>query len=507
MNHWIMLPILIPVVFSMLILTLVRHDIFLTRVFSMSATVLTFATGLFLLSLSWGGEITSYHVGNWAAPFGINLVLDRLSAMMLVLTSTLSFFVLLYSLGSWDRRGPHFHTLFQLQVMGINGAFLTGDLFNLFVFFEVLLIASYGLMVHGGGPSRMRAGIQYVAINLIGSALFLIGVGLIYSVTGTLNMADLSLKVAATPSGDQAILQTGAILLLLVFAIKAALVPIHTWLPGTYSEAPGPVAALFAIMTKVGVYSTVRVYFLIFGSTAGAAAGLADQWLLGAAVLTLIVGALGVLAAKSLGVLVSFAVIGSIGTLVIPISMAHPEALSAALFYLIHSTFAAAALFLIVDRLIQSRGTLRDRLKPSPEFFAKGTLAALFFVAAIAMTGMPPLSGFLGKLMVLKSSLHVHWGGWVWALILVTSLFTLIGFSKAGSLLFWKPSSETGSSNAKIESNHSAGLVAIAGLLLVLILQSVFAGPVHTFSSNISAQIFSPHLYIEAVLSEKEGQK
>ncbi len=188
--------------------------------------------------------------------------------------------VLLYAIGGWDQRGKHFHPLYQFQLMGINGAFLTGDFFNLFVFFEILLIASYGLMVHGGGGLRVKAGVQYVVTNLVGSSVFLIAVGMIYSVTGTLNMADLARIVPKVPAADQALLQTGAVLLLLVFAVKAALVPLHFWLPGTYANAPGPVAALFAIMTKVGAYSIIRLYVLAFGADAGEAAWLAAPWLL-----------------------------------------------------------------------------------------------------------------------------------------------------------------------------------------------------------------------------------
>ena len=252
MNHWLILPILLPAVLGALLVVAARHDALLSRVFSVASCVLLLIVGLVLLGMASDGSIRVYALGDWVAPFGIVLVLDRLSALMLVLTALLGLGVLLYAVGGWDERGKHFHPLFQFQLMGLNGAFLTGDFFNLFVFFEILLIASYGLMVHGGGGLRVKAGVQYVVTNLVGSSLFLIAVGLIYSVTGTLNMADLALKVPQVPPADQALLQTGAVLLLLVFGVKAALVPLHFWLPGTYANAPGPVAALFAIMTKVG---------------------------------------------------------------------------------------------------------------------------------------------------------------------------------------------------------------------------------------------------------------
>jgi len=296
MNHWIILPILLPAMVAPLIALTVRHDIVLCRVFSVASTVLLLLLGGVLMGTTTAEPVQTYNLGNWLAPFGIVLVLDRLSAMLLVLTAVLGLAVVLYAINGWDRAGHHFHPLFQLQLMGINGAFLTGDLFNLFVFFEVLLIASYGLMVHAGGPARMRAGVQYVAINLVGSSVFLVAVGLIYSVTGTLNMAHLALEAGRVSAADRALLEIGGLLLLLVFAVKAALVPLHFWLPGTYANAPAPVAALFAIMTKVGAYAIIRVYTLIFGAGAAASAGLAGPWLLPLALITLVGGMAGVLA-------------------------------------------------------------------------------------------------------------------------------------------------------------------------------------------------------------------
>ncbi|MCK9259573.1 MAG: monovalent cation/H+ antiporter subunit D, partial [Azoarcus sp.] len=268
MNQWIIFAILLPALMAPVLVLAARHDIVLARALSVAASVcqLVLAVGLMVSASSEPPQM--YALGDWPAPFGIVLVLDRLSALMLLLSALLSLLVLLYAIGGWDTRGRHFHALWQFQLMGINGAFLTGDFFNLFVFFEILLIASYGLMVHGGGRDRIGAGVQYVVVNLLGSTLFLISVGMIYSVTGTLNMADLALKVPELAAGDRAILHVGALLLLLVFGVKAALVPLHFWLPGTYANAPAPVAALFAIMTKVGAYSIIRLYVLAFGAEA-----------------------------------------------------------------------------------------------------------------------------------------------------------------------------------------------------------------------------------------------
>ncbi|MFT7147867.1 MAG: multicomponent K+:H+ antiporter subunit D, partial [Yoonia sp.] len=284
MNHWLIAPIILPAMLAPFIVLAARYHIGIQRVFSIAGVLALIAIAA---GLVWGasdGTIMLYLLGDWAAPFGIVLVGDRLSTMMVLLTAVLALFVLLYAVASgWDDRGRHFHALFQFQLMGIMGAFLTGDLFNLFVFFEVLLIASYGLMIHAGGDARLRAGVQYVLFNLIGSTLFLFALGAIYAETGTLNMADLANRVALIgPEGTVGI-RVAAVLLLLVFAIKAAVVPLHFWLPSSYAEAPAPVAALFAIMTKVGAYAIIRVYTMIFPPGLEATAGLHEQWLLPAA--------------------------------------------------------------------------------------------------------------------------------------------------------------------------------------------------------------------------------
>ncbi|HEY9548447.1 MAG TPA: monovalent cation/H+ antiporter subunit D, partial [Kiloniellaceae bacterium] len=385
MNHWIIVPVVLPSMMAPFIVLALRHDMLLQRVFSAAATVALLAVSIALTVAAAGGPPELYALGNWPAPFGIVLVLDRLAALMVLLTSLLAVAVVIYAISSgWDKRGRHFHALFQFQLMGINGAFLTGDVFNLFVFFEVLLIASYGLMLHGGGTARLQAGVQYVVINLGGSTLFLIAVGTIYGITGTLNMADLAVKVPLIPEGDQALLRVGALLLLVVFGVKAALVPIHFWLPATYANAPAPVAALFAVMTKVGAYSIIRVFTLAFGGNAGADAWLAADWLLPAALVTLVVGSVGTLGATAMTRLICFSVIASMGTLLTAVALSTPAAMTAALFYLIHSVLAGAALFLISDQIVSRRGAAGDRLVAAPRIANAGLLAGLFFLAAIA---------------------------------------------------------------------------------------------------------------------------
>ncbi|MDZ4135660.1 MAG: monovalent cation/H+ antiporter subunit D, partial [Paracoccaceae bacterium] len=404
MNHWIIAPVILPALLAPFIVLVMRHDLSLQRVFSLAGTLALAAIALGLLFYASVNPPEAYYLGNWPAPFGIVLVLDRLAAMMVALTAGLALLVQIYVIGTgWDARGKHFHALFQFQLMGICGAFLTGDAFNLFVFFEVLLIASYGLMIHGGGANRLRAGVQYVAFNLVGSTLFLFALATIYAVTGTLNMADLALKLASLPAGDAALIRVGGVLLLLVFAVKGALVPLQFWLPGTYAFAPGPVAALFAVMTKVGAYAVIRVFTLIFPTDTAATGFFFADLLLPAALLTLALGALGTLGASGMARLVAFAAIGSMGTLFIAVAQFTPQAMTAALYYLLHSTLATAVLFLVADLVLDRRGTdsLRKALPPIAQ---NGLLAALFFAGAIAMAGMPPLSGFLGKLSVLDAT-------------------------------------------------------------------------------------------------------
>ena len=314
MTHWIVAPIILPALVAPFIVLAARYHIGIQRVFSVAGVLALIAIALGLAWQVSDGSVIYYRLGDWAAPFGIVVVGDRLSTLMVLLTSVLALFVLLYSIGSgWDDRGRHFHALFQFQLMGILGAFLTGDLFNLFVFFEVLLIASYGLMIHAGGNARLRAGVQYVLFNLIGSTLFLFALGSIYAETGTLNMADLAERVKLIDPAETVGIRVAAVLLLLVFAIKAALVPLHFWLPSSYAEAPAPVAALFAIMTKVGAYAIIRVYTMVFPPDLEVTSGLHDVWLLPAALVSLAIGTIGVLAAKKLDRLVAFSVVGSMG--------------------------------------------------------------------------------------------------------------------------------------------------------------------------------------------------
>ncbi len=500
MTHWIVAPVVLPALLAPFIVLAARFHIGIQRVFSVAGVLALIAIAAGLAWETSDGTILLYQLGDWAAPFGIVLVGDRLSTMMVLLTAILALFVLLHAIGSgWDDRGWHFHALFQFQLMGIMGAFLTGDLFNLFVFFEVLLIASYGLMIHSGGNERLRAGVQYVLFNLIGSTLFLFALGSIYAETGTLNMADLANRVQLIGPEETVGIRVAAVLLLLVFAIKAAVVPLHFWLPSSYAEAPAPVAALFAIMTKVGAYAIIRVYTMIFPPELEVTSGLHDLWLLPAALISLAIGMIGVLAAKKLDRLVAFSIIGSMGMVMVSISLFTPDGIAAALYYIVHSTLAGAALFLIADLVRAGRGDLNLTLRPA--MAGTALTAGLFFLGAIAMAGLPPLSGFLGKLMVLEAAFETPLMVWIWVIVLSSSLISILGFARAGSLLFWKAHSVDHPEDVERRSRPATmSYVAVGGLVSLLTAHTVFAGQVHGYTTTMAAQLFAPEPYISTVV-------
>ncbi len=497
MTNWIIAPILLPALAGpLLVLLRLRPDAL--RWVSAAATLVLLGIAAGLYGLASDGVVRPYLLGAWPAPFGIVVVLDRLSATMVLLTSALACVALLYAIASeWDRRGRHFHALFQFQLAGLNGAFLTGDVFNLFVFFEVMLIASYGLLVHGGGPRRLGAGFRYVAINLVGSTLFLFAVGLIYAVTGTLNMADLAAKAAQVQPGDVALLRTGVLLLFAVFALKAALAPLHWWLPTAYAAAPAPAAALFMAMTKVGAYAIIRVHGLVFGAEAGPAAAIAAPWLLPAALATLMLGAMGVLASRRLLDLVSFAVVWSMGSLLVAVALFDTRGIAAALYYAIHSTLAGAALFLVADIVASARADEGDRITPAAAIPRAALVGGLFALAAVAMAGLPPLSGFIGKLLILQATQSGPRTGLTWTVLLATSLVVIVGLSRAGSTLFWKTE---GAPVADAERPPTWAMAAAALLIAGTVALTLAGGRVTDELAATARQALDRDAYVAAVL-------
>jgi multicomponent K+:H+ antiporter subunit D len=502
-NHLAILPVLIPSTAAVVMLLAGPDRLPLHRLLGLAACVAQLAAAAALLLQAATGAIDVYALGDWPAPFGIVLVIDRLAALMLVLTALVGLAVVRYASGGWDAHGRHFHALLQFQLMGLAGAFATGDLFNLFVFFEVLLIASYCLLLHGLGAERLKAGIHYVAINLTASALFLVGVSLLYSVTGTLNMADLALRIAAVPPGSAPLAEAAALVLLVVFGVKAAIVPLYLWLPATYAAASAPVAALFAIMTKVGIYAIVRVHVAMFGADAGPAAFVAEPWILPLALATGTLGILGALAAQTLSRMVAYLTIVSVGTILAGVGLYTPEGLGAALFYLVHSTLVIAALFMLAELVAAQRGDAADRLEPAGPVAQPALLGLLLLLAAVSVTGAPPLPGFLGKLMILEAARSSSSVAWIWGVLLATGLLGLIGMARAGSALFWQVQPGPACTSAGASTRL---LVPTLALLSSGVLMAAFASPIKHYLDAAAVQLLDRGQYAAAVLGARDGR-
>ena len=516
-SHLMILPIVLPLAAgaSMLLLAPDRH--LAKTVIGLAATVGQFAAALMLLRIADAGvaEVGVYRLGDWPALFGIVLVVDRLSAVMLLLTSILGLAALLFSLARWQRAGMHFQPLFQFLLMGLNGAFLTGDLFNLFVFFEVMLAASYGLALHGSGIARVRAGLQYIAVNLLASMLFLIGVSLIYGMAGTLNMADLAARIPTVPAENRMLLEAGAAILGIAFLVKAGMWPLCFWLPTTYAASAAPVAAIFAIMTKVGVYVVLRLWLLFFGHDAGG--GFGGPVLLFGGMATIAFGAIGVLASQDNRHLVAFSVLVSSGTLLAAIGTGEAAVTGGGLFYLASSTLAIGAFFLLVELIDRSRDAYADVLAVTME--AGGwedeeeeeeedesgiavpatmtVLGACFLACALILAGLPPLSGFIGKLALLDGILgQPQMPASAWALIAVivlSSLAALIALTRAGIRSFWLPLEHAMPRVGIVE------LAPVLCLLLACVFMTVEAGPVMRYLRATADSLHAPRGYVTGV--------
>ncbi|NIP71923.1 MAG: monovalent cation/H+ antiporter subunit D [Gammaproteobacteria bacterium] len=498
MNHWVMLPVVVPLLAAVLVLFNARGRRAVHRAIGLGAVLAQTAVALVLMRMTLDGGYEVYELGGWGAPVGIVLVLDRLSALMLLLTAVVALAGIAYAVHGADNEGRNFHTLYQLQLMGLNGAFLTGDLFNLFVCFEIVLIASYALMLHGGGRDRLRAGLHYVIYNLTGSALFLGAVGVIYGSTGTLNLADLAVRVPAAPPESRPLLHAAAALLLVVFGVKAALLPWYFWLPRAYSAASAPVAALFSIMTKLGIYAILRVFTLVFGAENPAA-----HWLLPLALATHAAGMVGVLASTGLRRLVAYLVVASAGTALSAAGLLSAAGITAAIYYMTHSALAGAALFLLADLVTHQRGNAADRLEPAVRVAQPALLGGLFFAAAVTAVGLPPMSGFLGKLLVLQAALTEPARYWVWAVVLAGGLAGVIALGRAGSVLFWKTVPGPGDWSPRSAPGGTVlPVAAVLGLGAALV---IAAHPATGFADAAAAQLLRPDGYIDAVLGSSNA--
>lgn len=533
LDHLVVAPVLLPLATAALMLLMGEGRRRLKAAINTVATAAGLGLALWLLWRVNAGGPAAYGIylpGNWPAPYGIVLVADRLSALMAVLAGAVGLAGLLFALARWQHAGVYFHALFQLQLMGLYGAFLTADLFNLFVFVEVLLAASYGLLLHGGGPARVRAGLHYVAVNLVASLLFLIGVAVLYGVTGTLTMADIARKLALVPAGDRGLLHAGAAILAVAFLAKAALWPLNFWLPPAYAAASAPAAAVFAILTKVGVYALLRLWTLCFPpDAASASAGFGGTALVWGGLATLAFGAVGMLASQQLARLAGFSVIASSGTLIAAIGFDAPALSAGALFYLASSTLAGAALFLLVELLERARqvdtgpAMVDDGQDMLPAFIdaepqeganldddeallvgraipaALAFLGVSFTLCAMVVAGLPPMSGFVAKLLMLQPLLALQrpaaWA--LFALLIVSGLLAAMGLMRVGIRHFWAPQHRPAPRLRVVET------LPIAGLLAATVALVLHAPAVLQYTRATADALHTPALYIDAVLAAR----
>lgn len=476
------------------------------RGISLVSAIAGLITAIVYLSYASTGQITVYQLSEWSAPFGIVLVLDRLSAFMLALTYALAVPVLWYASDNWDTRGRYFHAMVHFLLMGICGAFLTGDLFNLFVFFEILLMASYVLLLHGQGKPRFQLGVHYVIINLLASALFLIGLGMIYGSVGSLNMADVSRLIPTLEADQHKLAVAGSLLLFVVFGIKAAMLPVGFWLPKTYAVASTPVAAIFTIMTKVGIYSILRVNGTVFDDALSQE--ILKSWLLPIGLITSLYGVIAAIGADRLRRFVGFMVLSSIGTLLTAIAMSNTQAWSGALYYLVHSTLIGAAFYLFCGWITSQRGDFKDHLKVAPRIKQEKAAMLTYFLIAMMMAGLPPFSGFLGKVFILQATVEASYQGWIIGVVLVVSLLSIIALTRVGFILFWRatPPEEDPIQPAYVlyralperapPRNDQVIYLFLAGLIAYV----VFAAPIQHYTLSTAQQIQNHALYQHSIL-------
>lgn len=529
LGHIIILPIVLPLfVGAVMLLFRDQHKVAkaIATGVTMAALIVVSVALLFLTGAgAEDGWLGVYLLGNWSPIFGIVLVADRTAAVMLTLTSVLGAAAMTFASARWNGAGPHFHSLFLFLIVGVNGAFLTGDLFNLFVFFEIMLAASYGLLLHASTVAKVRSGLQYIAINLVASFVFLIGVSLIYGVTGTLNMAELAMRAPQIADADRMLFEVGAAVLGTAFLIKAGMWPLCFWLPSAYSAAVSPVAAIFAILSKVGIYIVWRMSLLIFGLETGPSAGLAQNWLLIGGLATLIFGSVGVLASQSLARLTAYAVIVSSGTMLVSIGIGGVEVAAGAFYYMVGSTLALAALFMLVELIERGRMAGADVLAVTMEAFGfededalpdeeevgipiPGKLALLgisFIACALLIAGMPPFSGFIAKFAILTGIIGVHAGstgvgiaGADWAavaLLIISGLAVLIAMLRGGINTFWATREDMTPTIGVVE------IVPITMLIGACLALTIFAGPAMGYFEAAAAELHNPVAYVDGVIS------
>ena len=496
MNILLLLPILVPFLTAVVTL-LFWHNRIIQRRANVAGGAVFFAVSAGLLASVWRDGIQVAQIGNWLAPFGITLVADLFSAIMVVMAGLMGLVVAIYSLGSIDERREAFgyYPLLHTLLMGVAGAFLTGDMFNLYVWFEVMLIASFVLMALGGQRDQLEGALKYVTINLLSSALFLTSVGILYSVTGTLNMADLARQIGQG-AVDPGLATVLAMMFFIAFGIKAGLFPLFFWLPASYHTPPIAITALFSgLLTKVGVYALVRSFTLIFVQDVD----YTHTLMLVVAGLTMVTGVLGAVAQSEVRRLLSFHIISQIGYLLMGLGLYTELALTGVIFFMVHVIIAKSALFLVSGIVQQVAGTYELK-KLGGLYRANAGLAALFFVPALALAGLPPFSGFWAKLTLVRAGLETE-DYLIVGVSLLVSVLTLFSMTKIWAEAFWKDRPETDTPLRTLAGAQRLWLVApVIALAALTVVFGIGAEPLLDLGAEAAAQLLTPSLYIQAVL-------
>ncbi|EGL82282.1 NADH/Ubiquinone/plastoquinone (complex I) [Caldalkalibacillus thermarum TA2.A1] len=493
MNNLVIVPILLPFIIGVVLIFFSKHRT-VQHVISAVAVTMLLAVSIYLAYVVYHEGIQTLELGNWPAPFGIVLVADLFAAMMVILCAIVGFVCLFFAFKTIhpDREKFYFYPFYFFLLTGVNGAFLTGDLFNLFVFFEVMLIASYILIVFGGTKYQLRESFKYVAINIFSSILFIVGIAYLYGVTGTLNMAHIAERVAE--ADQQGILNVIAIVLLLVFAIKGALFPLYFWLPRSYFGPPAAIAALFGgLLTKVGIYAIIRTFTLIFTHDPA----FTHNIILALAGATMFFGVLGAVSQFDFKRILSYHIISQVGYMVMGLGIYTPLALAGAIYYIAHHIIVKAALFLFAGATQKVTGTT-DLHKMGGLLKTHPWLGWLFLVAALSLAGIPPLSGFFSKFALILAGLEE--GRWFIVFVsLVVGLLTLFSMMKIFMYAFWR---EQKHSEEQARTRVSGLLWPIAPLIVLTIGLGLGAEPIFRFSLEVAEQILDPTVYIRAVLGQ-----
>ena len=499
MNALVPLPVIVPLLgASLAVLTSPWR--WAQRIISLIALTINVVVSVVLLVDVDDGEMLVMQAGGWKVPLGITLVVDRLSAVMLVVSSLMLLSVLVYAIGQGaeESRYASFNPVYLVLAAGVSASFVTGDLFNLFVAFEMMLVASYVLLTLGGRPGQVRSGMSYVVISLVASTFFITALALIYAATGTVNMAELSQRIPELSSG----VRTGfSLLLILVFGIKAGLFPLFFWLPDSYPTAPGAITAVFAgLLTKVGVYAIIRSQTLLFPPEAQQ-----GSFLLVLAGFTMVIGVLGALAQDDLRRMLSFHIVSHIGYMIFGLALFTLAGIAGAVFYVVHHIVVKTALFLVAGLVERRAGS--DRLSRIGGLVRSAPMiAVLFALPALSIAGLPPFSGFVGKFALVGSGIESD----EWAIVavsLIVSLLTMYVMVRIWSGVFWgEPedpaiASWIASDESRVPHLMTGAATAVVGLSVALM---IFAGPLYDYSKRTAEDLLAPDSYVEAVIGDHE---